>query len=637
MGLFDKLFGKSEKKPAAQTTAAPAATAPPKQDELIRVHDKYGREYQITREQWRTSVLAGAVRSAWSKPDDLYNIIADALGQGFRADVVEAAKRLYEIDPDAVRCACVWGIVLIQEDRIDEAEKVFQGFIARHGENGVVLTNLAKVYAARKDQAKVEEILWRGLQLDPNQDNGALWYEAIHRERGGEEAGLEACRRIAALPGSWRAQLWLARAALKAKDLAAAVSLYQEVLARSQRPIPADLLMQMSGDLGNAGRLRELLQLVEPHFDVAQHGLQVGNNLIKANIDVGQVDRARAILDQLFAQRRPDWTNTLSFWDGEIAKANLEQAPIDPAQLQVGLLAFEGPVWLKPDSPARAMFGTRGDVGVVFVGGSAELPNPTDKIQNQLSDGPGRLSRATPFLLAEQVELASNAFALTFIHWMTKPRGGFVLAGAPWSDADVLKPLAQGDTKCSYAVISHIKANVEPSTVEVRVLRVADRECIGKLSQPFDKEHPGPAIMILARQLVQLLASKAQVQTRPLPAVYALPPQDWLSGYLLRVEQLIAVRCSSIEGMNPTFLSGQREIVTGDVQMCLAAARSVSVRLLLAETLLSMKRVRPEIMGEFKQQVMDLQREHPLSEPAQGIVQKMIAEAFSPAAPAAGA
>ena len=69
-----------------------------------------------------------------------------------------------------------------------------------------------------------------------------------------------------------------------------------EALGRAERPVPTDLLMQMSGDLGNNGYRAEIIRLVEPYFDPAFHGLQVGNNLIKANYDLGQLDTARRIL-----------------------------------------------------------------------------------------------------------------------------------------------------------------------------------------------------------------------------------------------------------------------------------------------------------------------------------------------------
>ena len=137
------------------------------------------------------------------------------------------------------------------------------------------MTNLAKVYSGQGEQARAERALWRALEVDPNQDNGLLWYATIHRERGGPKAELDAFRRVAALPNSWRPQLWLARHALESKDVPAALSVYNEVLNRL-KPVTADALMQISGDLGNGGLRKELIGICGPLFDAREHGLAGG-------------------------------------------------------------------------------------------------------------------------------------------------------------------------------------------------------------------------------------------------------------------------------------------------------------------------------------------------------------------------
>ncbi len=278
---------------------------------------------RITKEEWRTEVLPSTIQSNWNAPDQLYGAIVSSLNDGFRADVVKAAEQLYNIDYQPVRSTTVWGIVLMEEGRLDEAEKVYQTFISKHGENGTILTNMAKIFAKRKNDSKAEEILWHALEIDPNQDNGLGWYYAIHLERGGDKAGLDALHNIASLPGSWRAQLWLARYALQAHNLEEAIKLYQECLSRVTKPVPTDPLMQMSGDLGKIGHLTELLKLCEPYFMPEIHGLQVGNNIIKAHLDLGQIEAASQILNQLYTLKRPDWQQSLSFWDTEIAKKRL--------------------------------------------------------------------------------------------------------------------------------------------------------------------------------------------------------------------------------------------------------------------------------------------------------------------------
>lgn len=326
MGFFGKKK-ESDAQSAAQRASAttPPSSAPAHTDpNLIRVFDEFGREL-ITKEHWRKNVLPGTLKKNWDNPEQLYGTIVGSLKDGFFSDVLEAAKHLWHIDPVQARGACIYGIVLTKNDRLDEAEDVLRSYIQKHGEDGYVLTNLAKVYSARNETQKAEETLWHALEVDPNQDNGFGWYAAIYRERSGDEAGLEALRRVAALAGSWRAQLWLARAALESHDLEKALAYYHQSLSRIGDKVPADFLMQMSGDLGKHGHLAELVDLTEHRFVPEVHGLQVGNNLIKVHLDLGQIEAARNILDQLYALKRPDWRPQLSFWDTEIAKVRLSQ------------------------------------------------------------------------------------------------------------------------------------------------------------------------------------------------------------------------------------------------------------------------------------------------------------------------
>ena len=640
MNLFKKLFGggkpSKSPEPAEERRAALAKVPPPNdpaQDpNMIRVFDKYGRELFISKDEWRKNVLPGSIQSQWNNPDQLYGVILGALNDGFRTDVVDAARQLCKIDTDAIRGACVWGIVLMEEDRLDEAEKVFRDYISKHGEVGVVLTNLAKVYATRKDDTQAAQLLWRGLEVDPNQDNGFGWYEVIHRERGGEAGGLAALRRVAALPGSWRAQLWLARAALKSKDLETALTLYRESLSRAPRPAPGDLLMQISGDLGNTGHLPEILQLVEPHFDPTTHGLQVGNNLIKAHLDLGQGDAARRIVNQLYALKRPDWKENLSFWDTEIAKARVGLAqPETPQSFQMAMLNIQGPVWLKPESPAAELFPAKSPDGptVCFLGSTAEIASNSKRVQHQLSDAPGRLSRAVPLFLAETVEFASNARVQTLVPWIVGDTPGFVLGGVPWTDEDAANYARQGDTKSDFAVVSHLKPIADPWTLELRLIRTIDGKCVGTLETSFPMARPEEGLPGLARQLLALLAQQAGVEPVVSPVAYQIPAAPDFAYYLLRLEQLLAVRCGSMDGVPPAFLSGEREILDGNLQLCVAHPGNVPVRLLLVQTLLAMKRVRPDILPEFAERLALLQKEHPLTEPAQAVLQRLFNEVLA--------
>src|ERR1044072_8689606 len=504
MSILGKLF-RSRDSSAQNNNAASSASDPANDPNLIRVFDDFGREFFISKEEWRTTVLPGALKSHWDKPDQLCEVIIRALNDGFVGEVDRADERLYQLDPNSSRNVFVYAIVQLKKQRLNEAERVLRTFLENNGDEGSVLTNLAKVFAERGYTKKQDETLLRALTVDPNQDNALGWYEALARERSGEEAALSDLKRVAQHADSWRPQLWLARAALKAKHLPQAINYYRDGLSHVGSDVPADLLMQMSGDLGNEGHLAELLALTEPHFVPEQHGLQVGNNLLKANIDLGRVDVARKILDQLYSLQRPDWKETLGYWDTQIAKSHVAKAAVEVSEPpSMTMLLIQGPVWLKPDSPAAKLFPVTSKDGplITFLGSSATTSNRTKVVELQIADAPGRISRALPLFLAEQVSFASEANVQTFIPWIAEGNGGFVLSGGAWTDADALEYVRQSETKTTYVVMIHLTAVSDPWSVHLRVLQTSNGECVAELESFFAQSGPGEPVIELSRRLL---------------------------------------------------------------------------------------------------------------------------------------
>jgi hypothetical protein len=388
----------------------------------------------------------------------------------------------------------------------------------------------------------------------------------------------------------------------------------------------------MSGDLGNAVHLPELLQLTEPHFIANIHGLMVGNNLIKAHVDLRQFDAARRILDQLYAQNRGDWKQRLSYWDTEIAKARIAtSSSAQKESIEMAMLTIEGPVWLKPSSPATELFPAKsGDSTIVaFLGCSAEIATNSKRVEQHIADAPGRMSRSLPLFLAEQVEFGSQACVRTLVLWVTSESPGFMVSGGAWKDDDAANYARQGEVKCDYIITTHLNSTAEPWTVELRLIRTIDAKCLGTLSSSFPSAKPEEGIPALAHQLLTLLREQAEVEPIPIPTLYQVPGAPHFAYYLLRLEQLLAVRCAGMDGVKNNFLNGEREIIDGNLQLCLDFPQNVGTRILLAQTLAGMKRVRPDILPEFKDKIALLQKEKSLTEPAQGVVQRIINEVLA--------
>ncbi|MFO1441381.1 MAG: hypothetical protein U1F81_23885 [Verrucomicrobiaceae bacterium] len=632
MGLFDRFFGK---KPAPSSPNPPPPALPPvdpsQDSSLIRVFDEFGRELFIPKAEWLKSALLPNIEAAWNDPEKLAGFIINGLQDGFGVELLKGCERLAAIDPNAERGHVLHAVALLAAERPDDAEKTLRRFISVHGESGVVLTNLAKVYGKRKETGKAMDTLWRGLELDPNQDNAVGWYEAELREKDGAEAGLEALRRIAALPGSWRAQLWLARDALKHRSLETALQYYEQSLANAPRPVPVDLLTQLSGDLGNAGHLPEILNLALPHYNAAFHGMQVGNNFIKACLDLGQFDQARSIIDELYAMKRPDWKEGLAFWDGELAKMRLQTEPA-PAQdqIKIAMLAIEGPVWLKPDSPESELFPERDPDGplVCFFGCSVEKEDAGSQFERQMSDAGGRLSRALPLFLAEQAQLLTDVRPLTLIPWLAGPSGGFVVSGVAWPDDQIAHLARQQQKPADYAIASHLKVSGSSWQAQVKLIRTIDAANLGSLTADLTLDRVEASLPRLARDAVSLLIAETGASAKPMPELYQIPLNQHFGHYILRLEQLLAVRCGSMDGIQG-FLSGEREIVDGCVQLCLLEPSSVSIRILLARVLLAMKKVNPAAVKEFADKIRLLQTKHPFQGVEHGVLNRLFDEALA--------
>ena len=651
MSLFNKFFGK-QPEPEPESTAAvepsavvnpepvakstPVRPLPPEESrpQIIKVFDEYGREVSVPRKEWKEKVLMEHFHKAWNDHTQLGPLIVQALRDQFFEDVVGAGEHLEKIDPNPVRGAALLAMVYQANQRLDDAEEVLNGCLEKHGPNGAIFASLAKVYAMRGEDQRAEDTLWRGLQEDPNHSQAVGMYEALYREKGGggESAALEAIKRVADLPGSWRAQLSLAREALKAGDLAEAQMLHQQCLDRCGRPVPPDALMQISGDLGLQGHLMELVNTTEPLFDPAVHGLPVGNNLFRAYMDLGLIDQARQLIDQLYAQKRPDWKDSLAVWDTQVAEARVEINPADPQkQIRIAILNIEGPVWLNMAAPGAELFEAKEDYSlrIAFLGSSGETNSQAEQVERQLADAPGRLSRMIPLYLAEQVHMGTVERAQALMPWVAeKDASGFVFTGFRWENDASVQIATEGEHRNDYVVVSHIVATEAMWTTDLRLIRTIDSVVLGTLSASFAPDSPQDALKDLSRQLLELLESQAEAELQAFPAAYQVPDDRTFPYYLLRLEQLLAIRCAVTDGTPQNFLNGEREIIDGTLQLCLSHPENPTFRLLLAQTLLSMRKVRSDIMPEFVDKVQRLQAEKPLPAPAHGVIKRMIDEAL---------
>src|SRR4051794_6090017 len=89
---------------------------------------------------------------------------------------------------------------------------------------------------------------------------------------------------------SVKSRLAAAHEKIEAKDLPAAMAIYEEVLATAGDR--ADVLVAISGDLGSHGHVTEIVELIAPRYDADRHGPATGLNLLQAYLAVRNTDAA---------------------------------------------------------------------------------------------------------------------------------------------------------------------------------------------------------------------------------------------------------------------------------------------------------------------------------------------------------
>ena len=213
--------------------------------------------------------------------------------------------------------------------------------------------------------------------------------------------------------GGALARLAAAREKLDAKDLPAALAIYEEVLAAAGDR--ADVLVTISGDLGTRGHIGEIIELIAPRYDADRHGPATGLNLLQAYLAAQNADAAQHVLDILFALNRPELEERLHGFSNAIAEILHHQrqpASLSPEAMakeggevaKVGLITVSKPIWFYGLEPMAAQLLPPKD-GRLRRLAFAQLALPGLKdvaaAMKKPEDELGRLCRALPLWFAE--------------------------------------------------------------------------------------------------------------------------------------------------------------------------------------------------------------------------------------------
>lgn len=607
--ILSALIGK--KRDGRVTTAdhsAPAAErSMTRDDELLTVHDAWGREMHLSRQAWRESVLLPSLQQKWTDPEALYPLLVSGLKDGFEADLLPATEQFFRIDGLSERSHCLLGIVLLKSGQLDAAESTLQQGIRRLGESGSLLTNLAKVYHARGEMARRDEILWKAINADPNQENGLLWWVSLQRELNGEAAYLQALRAAAALPGSWRAQLWLARQHLENKEIDAALGLYTGLLSGGFDH--ADALTMISGDLGKNGEIQSITKLVAPIYDEHKHGFPTGLNLLRAYLELGRVAEGQALLARMYALNLAPIKVYLDDFAQELEKARGQASPappLNPEALKIRLLSLDSPIWQHGLRNADWLCARKPKEApeIVFYAFS-KTADGTEHAETQREDDLGRLSRATTLYLAEAVHYWSH---YTTTCYMPIVEGGGPLLTAQAPDINTLFDVHPG--KMTYLVTGEIGSVGEGTAKQWHMsVNLWDGETRTKKateSVEATSEQTGALALLLEQRL---LAHIGLQRAEPLDAFYQRPDEEIMPRYLIELGQSFILTLLTTGSIPKDVIWGERAMLDWPLNMALQWPVFETFKLMYISGLSEARAYRSNVLPEYKERSLQLLRD----------------------------
>lgn len=601
--LMERIKGKSPGQ--TEIISRPVVTSSDIQDidsgRMIDVYDSYGQLIQISLNEWRDKVLAPNLESHWNDPDELYNLIISAMNDGLFVDIEGASRRLLEVDSNFERSHTILGITLMKLGKVKDAESVLEKGIEKVGKTGTLLTNLAKVQFEKGLHTEFEKTLWQAVVADPNMDNGVNWWLAIQNEKDGNEAYINGLKKIAALPGSWRPQLWLARHYLEKGRLDVAEPIYGSVLA--SRQFDSDGLIMMSGDLGNNGHEDKIIKMILPAYDPHQHSPQVGFNFLEAMIRQNRWQEAEVLLSKLYLLNMPPYKQHLDNYAMRVQNLRNSEMParsIDPDELEIRSISFDRPIWTyglknpmwlfrqKPEEAKKVLFYPLG-----------LLDREKNSAMEEQEDDLGRFSRAIPLYLAEAVHYWTSKIAA--VNFPVVVGGGPVVFPSEPDGEDLCERL-QG--QADYVVTGGI-AVVDGGTerITLRLWNCATGTNIAEKIVETNLEKDGSQVLELEQWLLQELG---EVKSIPFDVFYKRPEPDMMPPYLSSLGQSFMLSLVHNDIVPKGTMWGERNMIEYPLRMALHWPDHEHFRIFFLSNIGKAAGYQSDVLPEFAERALKL-------------------------------
>ncbi|WP_139489457.1 tetratricopeptide repeat protein [Brevibacillus dissolubilis] len=265
--------------------------------EFIEFHNEDGQTVQMSRDEFREKILPKNLELLWDDKEELRQFAMRLLQDQFTEEASKAADRLVELWGPIEPALVFRSIVHLQAGEFDQAKTLLERVIEIYPESAPAYINLARLYAHEGQEEQAAEFLKRGLLIDPNEENGVNWIVASFMQLGKKEELFERLEELAQHEQAWRPLFVMAQISLREGDLLTGMNMYKRALDRVNGH--EELVMNVTGELGQAGYPYQLIQIAEEYYKPTFIVPYTGFNYINALFQTDQKDKALQVLKEL--------------------------------------------------------------------------------------------------------------------------------------------------------------------------------------------------------------------------------------------------------------------------------------------------------------------------------------------------
>ncbi len=269
-------------------------------------------------------------------------------------------------------------------------------------------------------------------------------------------------------------QLAAAREKLKARDLPAAMAIYEEVLAGAADR--TDVLVTISADLGTNGHVQQLIELLAPRYDAQKHGAAAGINLLQAYLATRNAEAAQHLLDLLFALQRPDLEARLVGFSNAVAElfvTETEAADVAMPQATISLVSISKPIWFYGLEGAAPHLLPRKEGKLRRLAfAQCSLPGLDDAAARAArpEEALGRLSRGLPLWFAETFAFGAGYEAVAAVGVVSAKH--YALFPVEWVAENIRQLNETTEGKLDYVVTGALRNRNDDFELSLRIWEV---------------------------------------------------------------------------------------------------------------------------------------------------------------------